>query len=156
MNFGAKALRIYHIFGVKTLPFLCQIVTIKSGLVRERDTFWCENKIFHFSGLVPKREYLVRIRDLCEENLLKIMELLNEIIATRNFQLPEILKSRFSLLYKGHNKSRLNIDNYRQITVLQIFNRVFNRILVYRGYGEFIMDNIGNNQYGFTKNLSAE
>ena len=54
VNFGAKALRIHHIFGVKTLPFWCQIVTIKSGLVRERDTFWCENEIFHFSGLGAK------------------------------------------------------------------------------------------------------
>ena len=49
--------RIHHFLGVKTLPFWCQIVTKKSGLVRNQDTFWCENEIFHFS-------YLVQIRDL--------------------------------------------------------------------------------------------
>ena len=41
-------------FGAKTLPFLCQIVTIKSGLVLKRDTFWCKNEIFHFSALGAK------------------------------------------------------------------------------------------------------
>ena len=54
------------------------------------------------------------LKMVSDDNLVKIMELMNEIIATGNFQLPEILKSRFSLLYKGHNKSRLNIDNYQQ------------------------------------------
>ena len=54
VNFGAKAFLIHHIFGAKTLPFWCQIVTIKSGLVRKRDTFWCENEIFHFSVLGAK------------------------------------------------------------------------------------------------------
>ena len=49
VNFGAKALLIHHIFGVKTLPIWCQIDTIQSGLVRKQDTFWCENEIFYFS-----------------------------------------------------------------------------------------------------------
>ena len=47
VNFGAKAFLIHHIFGAKTLPFWCQIVTIESGLVRNRDisffSTWCEN-----------------------------------------------------------------------------------------------------------------
>ena len=54
VNFGAKALLIHHIFGVKTLPIWCQIDTIQSGLVRKQDTFWCENEIFYFSWLVAK------------------------------------------------------------------------------------------------------
>ena len=49
VNFGAKALLIHHIFGVKTLQIWCQIDTIQSGLVRKQDTFWCENEIFCFS-----------------------------------------------------------------------------------------------------------
>ena len=54
VNFGAKALLIHHIFGVKTLPIWCQIDTIQSGLVRKQDTFWCENEIFYFSWLGAK------------------------------------------------------------------------------------------------------
>ena len=53
-NCGAKALLIHNIFGVKTLPFWCQIDTIKNGLVRNRDTFWCENEMFYFAGLGAK------------------------------------------------------------------------------------------------------
>ena len=54
VNFVEKVLLINHIFGVKTLQFWCLIVTIKSGLVRKRDTFWCENEIFHFLVLGAK------------------------------------------------------------------------------------------------------
>ena len=54
VNYGAKALLIHYIFGATTLPFWCQIVTMKSGLVRKRDTFWCETGIFHFSVLGAK------------------------------------------------------------------------------------------------------
>ena len=49
VNFGAKALLIHHIFGVKTLPIWCQIDTIKSGLVRKRDTFLGENEMFYIA-----------------------------------------------------------------------------------------------------------
>ena len=54
VNFGAKALLIHHIFGAKTIPIRCQINTIKSGLGRKRDTFWCESEIFYFLGLGAK------------------------------------------------------------------------------------------------------
>ena len=54
VNFGAKALLIHHIFRAKTIPIWCQIDTIKSGLVRKRDTFWCESEIFYLSGLGAK------------------------------------------------------------------------------------------------------
>ena len=54
VNFGAKTLLKHHIFGVKTLSFWCQIVTIKAVLVRKQATFWFENEIFHFSGLGAK------------------------------------------------------------------------------------------------------
>ena len=55
VNFGAKALLIHHIFGVKTLPIWCQIDTKKKWfgaktryfLVRKRDILffmiWCQN-----------------------------------------------------------------------------------------------------------------
>ena len=89
------------------------------------------------------------LKCLDDGNLEYILETMNKIIRHDNFSLPELLKSRFSLLHKGHGKFTLDINNYRRITVSQTIQRLFDRMLNKRGYIDKISKMIENSQYGF-------
>ena len=96
------------------------------------------------------------LKCLDDDNLEYILETMNKIIKHDNFSLPELLKSRFSLLHKGHGKSPLDINNYRRITVSQTIQRLFDRMLNKRGYIDKISQMIENSQYGFLRGKSYE
>ena len=96
------------------------------------------------------------LKCLDDDNLKYILDAMNKIIRHDNFSLPELLKSRFSLLHKGHGKSPLDINNYRRITVSQTIQRLFDRMLNLRGYIDRISGMIEKSQYGFLKGKSYE
>ena len=91
-----------------------------------------------------------------EQNLKHLLAIMNSIIKNDNFSLPELLKSRFSLLHKGHGKDPLQIKNYRRITVSQTIQRLFDKILNERGYVQKVTDILEASQYGFLKGKSYE
>ena len=91
-----------------------------------------------------------------EQNLKHLLVIMNSIIKNDNFSLPELLKSRFSLLHKGHGKDPLQIKNYRRITVSQTIQRLFDKILNERGYVQKVTDILEASQYGFLKGRSYE
>ena len=96
------------------------------------------------------------LKCLDDENLEYLLDAMNKIIRHDNFSLPELLKSRFSLLHKGHGKSPLDINNYRRITVSQTTQRLFDRMLNRRGYIDKISKMIEKSQYGFLQGKSYE
>ena len=96
------------------------------------------------------------LKCLNDENLEYILDTMNKIIRHDNFSLPELLKSRFSLLHKGHGKSPLDINNYRRITVSQTIQRLFDRMFNLRGYIDRVSKMIEKSQYGFLKGKSFE
>ena len=89
-----------------------------------------------------------RLRTISLDLFIKILSL--ELIPT------QFKQGLIITLYKGHNKSSLNPDNYRAITLMPAMSKLFEKVIQIRLEKSNILNNIHPLQHGFQKGKSSK
>ena len=94
------------------------------------------------------------LRNVGDENLLLILNLLNKIIENINYlSYPQLNTSIASVIYKGKGKPKTHHKSYRLVRMTPLFGRIIDTYM--RPELINIVRPIQNiNQYGFTENVS--
>ena len=90
----------------------------------------------------------IRLRTIILDLFIKIFSL--ELIPT------QFKQGLIITLYKGHNKSSLNPDNYRAITLMPAMSKLFEKVLQIRIEKSNILNNKHPLQHGFQKGKSSK
>ena len=94
------------------------------------------------------------LKALQDRNIKLLTIILNDVIEQKHFHTPVLNLARFSILYKGHGKSKQQIGSYRRITIAMVFNRILDRRINKLGFEERMITQIESGQYGFKQGES--
>ena len=102
-----------------------------------------------------KNEHIIYGGDVLEKVLLKLM---NSVMILES--VPDSWKKGLIVpIYKGQKKSRLDINNYRPVTLLTVFYKIYERILQNRFFVLLKQNNISfpnPQQQGFQNSKTLE